>query len=133
MHLGNELDFQGTVVYELKKGEGPYQTTISKEPDQAFHLESTPHSRSQQFPTVVLEVAYSESTSKLERDLALWLEGTNGDVKMAIGASVNPRSKTITIEGWELKPRPTMANLRPRMEPTPTQKMQIIRPRGEGE
>lgn len=121
MNLRDQLLWTGSAGRALKRN----QTTIVKEPDQSFRPKSIPHSRSKQYPAVVLQAAYTESRSQLERDMALWIEGSNGDVKMAIGAFVNPGSKTITIEGWELTEGPTNANLWPRMAATQTQKMQI--------
>jgi hypothetical protein len=51
-------------------------------------------------PTVILEVAVSETQAKLRRDMNLWLDPTRGEAKVAISIKINRRSPMISIDKW---------------------------------
>ncbi|KAJ5286500.1 hypothetical protein N7524_001806 [Penicillium chrysogenum] len=61
---------------------------------------SDSHGRSNDWPSVVLEVAFSESRDKLQSDITYWLRASGGDVKMVITLQINQYSLNITIEDW---------------------------------
>lgn len=53
-----------------------------------------------QFPTVVLEVGYSGSSAKLERDITWWLHESRGQMKMGITIDIKKGSGNIEIKSW---------------------------------
>ncbi|KAL4913544.1 hypothetical protein BDW62DRAFT_220601 [Aspergillus aurantiobrunneus] len=72
-----------------------------KRPDKAWRPLRLPHGRSRQWPSAVLEVAYSETTAKLQSDVRYWLRASDGDVKLVFTLHVDQREPRITIEKWE--------------------------------
>ncbi|KAJ6157567.1 hypothetical protein N7470_005159 [Penicillium chermesinum] len=65
-----------------------------KEPDSQY----MPEDDISGWPTVVLEVGYSESPGKLKCDAAWWLANSNGEVKLVITIAIDKRQPQITIE-----------------------------------
>jgi hypothetical protein len=53
-------------------------------------------------PTVVLEVALTETRSKLNSDVRFWLDKARHDVNIALTLDIDQREPRITIEKWEL-------------------------------
>jgi len=91
MGLPHALQFLGSRDYQL----GPKK----KQADDAYVpkvLASRP------YPSVVLEVAWSESASKLRADAERWLTVSNGEVKAAITILVKKRSFDIIIQRWNI-------------------------------
>lgn len=70
-----------------------------KQPDMAWGPTRTPRGRHKR-PTVVLEVAVSETKSKLHRDMDLWLDPGRGNANVAIGIKANRKRPMISIEKW---------------------------------
>ncbi|QKX63458.1 uncharacterized protein TRUGW13939_10628 [Talaromyces rugulosus] len=52
------------------------------------------------FPSVVLEVGYTETAAKLERDIAWWVRQSEGRVKMGITIDIKRGSHNIEIKSW---------------------------------
>lgn len=52
-------------------------------------------------PTVVLEVAVSESQAKLERDVQFWLDPAQGNANIALTLKINRKRPVVTIEKWQ--------------------------------
>jgi hypothetical protein len=52
------------------------------------------------FPTVALEVGFSETTAKLEKDIAWWINGSNGQVRIGITIDIQHKSHNIEIKSW---------------------------------
>ncbi|OOQ83541.1 hypothetical protein PEBR_35430 [Penicillium brasilianum] len=52
------------------------------------------------FPTVALEVGFSETTAKLEKDIAWWINGSNGQVRLGITIDIRRQSHDIEIKSW---------------------------------
>ncbi|KAJ5125749.1 uncharacterized protein N7443_008793 [Penicillium atrosanguineum] len=52
-------------------------------------------------PTVVLEVASSETSAKLRRDAHYWVDPARGQANMAIGVKIHAKNPRITIGQWE--------------------------------
>lgn len=67
----------------------------SKQADRSWK----PARQGREFPTVALEVGYSETTPKLERDIAWWINGSKGGVKMGVTIDIK-RSHSIEIKCW---------------------------------
>ncbi|KAL3712254.1 [4Fe-4S] proteins maturation [Talaromyces marneffei ATCC 18224] len=59
-----------------------------------------PTRQHRKFPTVALEVRFSETTAKLERDIAWWINESKGEVKMGITIDIKPRSGHIEVKSW---------------------------------
>ncbi|KAJ5287109.1 hypothetical protein N7478_002795 [Penicillium angulare] len=51
-------------------------------------------------PTVVLEVAYSESRRKLQSDIRYWLSPREGNAKVCLTMDIHRRDSTILVENW---------------------------------
>ncbi|KAK2814013.1 hypothetical protein FQN50_000417 [Emmonsiellopsis sp. PD_5] len=82
-----------------------------KSPDCSYRPETLPAQRDIKWPSVIVEVGLSESQAKLERDCHWWLNNSRGQVKIALGISINRRRKEVIIRRWELRRvRPTRAN-----------------------
>lgn len=71
------------------------------------------------FPTVVLEVGNSETTAKLERDIAWWINASNSRVRMGITIDIKRRSGSIEIRSWTpaFVPLPSHVNITKRGRP----------------
>lgn len=54
-------------------------------------------------PTVVLEVALSETQSKLSSDMRFWLNQSHGSVKVFLTLAIKYKGPQITLEKWELR------------------------------
>ncbi|KAI9375469.1 hypothetical protein BJX61DRAFT_539757 [Aspergillus egyptiacus] len=78
-----------------------FGTLGAKEPDRAWRPIRLPRGRSDKWPTVVLEVAYSETQSKLQSDLRYWLREPDGEVKTILTLRIDQNEPKITIERWE--------------------------------
>ncbi|KAL4800295.1 hypothetical protein BDV19DRAFT_384651 [Aspergillus venezuelensis] len=103
MNLDSELSLDGATRVTSRG--------ISKEPDASFSPWTLPPARSRQWPAVVVECGYSESTNHLRAMANLWISNSNGDVKVAIIISIErPRAKII-LEKWV--PRQTARSMGP--------------------
>ncbi|CAG8410405.1 unnamed protein product [Penicillium salamii] len=71
-----------------------------KEPDAAWGPRQPPRCASKT-PSLVLEVAMSETSAKLRRDAQYWVDPTRGLAGMAIAVAVHAKKPQITIEQWE--------------------------------
>ncbi|KAJ5812513.1 hypothetical protein N7474_008814 [Penicillium riverlandense] len=96
--------------------------TRTKRADSSWTPVFLPAGRSPKWPTLVLEVAWSERRPKLERDIDFWLRESNGDVKVVLSITVHPCG-IISIEKWDLSPTSSGNGTAPR----PTQKIEIVR------
>jgi hypothetical protein len=75
----------------------------SKEAGFSWAPKRTPPGHSRDWPTVILEVAYSETKSKLMSDIRFWLHQSKGDVKVVVTLQINRQTPKITVETWELQ------------------------------
>lgn len=73
---------------------------ISKEADWGWGPRRPPPG-SPKRPSVVLEVAISETQAKLHRDVDLWLDPARGNARIAIAVKANRKRPMITMERWE--------------------------------
>ncbi|OQD60292.1 hypothetical protein PENPOL_c025G08100 [Penicillium polonicum] len=73
--------------------------TRGKQPDQGWGARRPPHG-CERTPSVVLEVAWSESDSKLNSDVRFWLAPADGNVKTCLTLRVDKRQPAIRIENW---------------------------------
>ncbi|RDW70920.1 uncharacterized protein DSM5745_08431 [Aspergillus mulundensis] len=74
----------------------------AEEPDRAWQPTRLPRDREDKWPTLVLEVAFSEAQSKLQSDVRYWLRAAEGDVKTIITLQIARNEPRITIERWEI-------------------------------
>ncbi|KAJ9491316.1 hypothetical protein VN97_g1952 [Penicillium thymicola] len=59
-----------------------------------------PTRKRRKFPMMALEVNVSETTTKLEKDIAWWINGLEGEVRIGITIDIKRRSGCIEIESW---------------------------------
>ncbi|EED14293.1 hypothetical protein TSTA_105050 [Talaromyces stipitatus ATCC 10500] len=72
----------------------------SKRADRAYKPRRLPKYRDQRWPTLVVEVGYTEVRRKLANDTRWWLTASNGDVKTVVTISINQKYREITFEKW---------------------------------
>ncbi|OAX82287.1 hypothetical protein ACJ72_03368 [Emergomyces africanus] len=87
-------------------------TTRIKAPDASYWPRQLPATRSAKWPSLVLEVGYSESASKLRNDASWWLTESEGDVRVVITLKIF-RNNRVHLEMWQFcdgatRPRPVM-------------------------
>ncbi|KAJ5406880.1 hypothetical protein N7465_008164 [Penicillium sp. CMV-2018d] len=70
-----------------------------------------PARQAREFPTVVLEVGFSETTLKLERDMDWWINGSKGEVRMGITIDIKRGSRSIEIKSWTPAFEPSLRNI----------------------
>ncbi|KAL4735574.1 hypothetical protein BDV11DRAFT_195655 [Aspergillus similis] len=75
-------------------------TMGSKEPDKAWKPKNLPRGRSLDWPSAVLEIAYSATKVKLQTDVRYWLRASEGDVKIVFIIQIDQNAPNITIEKW---------------------------------
>ncbi|KAJ5239670.1 hypothetical protein N7468_004289 [Penicillium chermesinum] len=85
---------EGSAAQEAEDGS-------AKQPDCQFFPKRLPKGRSRSWPTLVVEVGYSESPSKLMSDTRFWLDKSNNDVQMVIIIKVRRDAPSIVLERWE--------------------------------
>jgi hypothetical protein len=84
-----------------------------------------PPGRSIDWPTVPLEVAFSESRQQVKADMGWWLNASNGDVLLALSIDIKRQSKNIYVTSWERGAMPTRQH--PRPDPKTRQEIIIYR------
>lgn len=102
MGLGDKID--GRV------GAAVQGTTRTKAPDCSYAPRPLPAGRSDKWPSIVVEIGYSESPRKLESDAKWWLEESGGDVQLALAIHIKRRTETIVMQRWERVPSPTQSD-----------------------
>ncbi|KAK2776101.1 hypothetical protein FQN52_003833 [Onygenales sp. PD_12] len=117
MKVRRLLSFRGATDSETRNRK--------KEADTSYAPRELPPGRTAKWPTVAVEVGFSETSEKLKSDAAFWLNGSSGDVLTAITIDIK-RSGNIYIIRWK---RPAvMAN--PKPEPEAVQDIKICRGTG---
>ncbi|KAJ9364705.1 hypothetical protein DTO280E4_1485 [Paecilomyces variotii] len=78
----------------------------AKEADESFHPGSRFGNGNAAFPwpTLVIEIGNAQSLAKLREDVRWWFENSEGDVRIVLLMIVHQRSRTITLEKWQLAP-----------------------------
>ncbi|KAJ9195743.1 hypothetical protein DTO164E3_6578 [Paecilomyces variotii] len=84
----------------------PTASMKAKEADESFHPESRLGNWNAAFPwpTLVIEIGNAQSLAKLREDVRWWFENSEGDVRIVLLMIVHQRSRTITLEKWQLAP-----------------------------
>ncbi|EER45179.1 conserved hypothetical protein [Histoplasma capsulatum H143] len=103
MGLEEDIGLDGTArVHGLQR---------DKESDCSYRPRILPAGRATKWPSMVVEVANSESQNQVDADAHWWFENSNGDVKIAVTISIQRTgTRRITIRRWETIGRPTRAN-----------------------
>ncbi|PGH14117.1 hypothetical protein AJ79_03234 [Helicocarpus griseus UAMH5409] len=78
---------------------GVKTSSRQKEPDRSWIPPELPTERTTQWPTVFLEVGYSESKEKLKKDMEYWLNASD-DVRMSISIDIEKGSGNILVSSW---------------------------------
>ena len=73
----------------------------AKQADSAWALRRPPPGQSRDWPTLVVEIAFSETPSKLVSDVCFWLEGTKRTAQVVVTLTINWQNPQITLERWE--------------------------------
>jgi Uma2 family endonuclease len=61
--------------------------------------------RNRYWPSMVVEVVFTETRTHLETDMRFWLKESKGDVKVAVSISVQPRKPgRVVLEQWSFTP-----------------------------
>ncbi|KAJ5542367.1 hypothetical protein N7535_004787 [Penicillium sp. DV-2018c] len=74
-----------------------------KVPDHSWGPQRPPRGHPKDTPTVVLEVALSETRSKLNSDVRFWLGQAQGGVQVVVTLAIDPKEPHIRLEKWELR------------------------------
>lgn len=76
--------------------------TLVDAPDRSKQADRSwkPARQGREFPKVALEVGFSETTLKLERDIAWWINGSKREVRMGITVDIKRGSSHIEIKSW---------------------------------
>ncbi|WEW54622.1 hypothetical protein PRK78_000042 [Emydomyces testavorans] len=98
-----------------------------KQPDRSWGPRHLFQGRTANWPTVALEVAFSESREKVKRDMAWWLHQSKGAVLRAISIDIKRPSGNIYITSWERGTMPTRNH--PYPDPRVVQEVKIFRPK----
>ncbi|EFR03824.1 hypothetical protein MGYG_06823 [Nannizzia gypsea CBS 118893] len=85
-------------------------TTRKKAPDASYRPRTLPATRSAKWPSLVLEVGYSESATKLRSDASWWLTESQGEVRAVVTLKIF-RKHRVHLEVWQFRdgatrPRP---------------------------
>ena len=72
----------------------------ARRPDEQYRPIKVPRGWTKDWPTVVLEVAVSETPRKLMGDVKYWLRQADGAVQAVLTMRANRRNSSITIEKW---------------------------------
>jgi len=76
----------------------------AKEPDWSMTNANVRGLTPDDFPTIVIEVGYSESLRKLRNDARLWFSMSNNDVQIVILIAVKRQHNQIIFEKWTVGP-----------------------------
>ncbi|KAK2813642.1 hypothetical protein FQN50_000040 [Emmonsiellopsis sp. PD_5] len=100
-----------------------------KNPDCSYRPIHLPANRTGQWPTLVVEVAYSESSARLEADVTWWLNdsGINDGVQIAVTISINRKKRVIIFRKWERVSKATRGHPN-RMLPAVVQQVTLSKP-----
>lgn len=97
-----------------------------KQADSSYGPRQLPPGRTAEWPTVAVEVGFSETKAKLKSDAAYWLNQSSGEVLTMITVDIK-RSGNIYIILWK---RSMVTNQYPNPEPEAIQEIKIYRGKG---
>lgn len=97
MRLDRAVDTYATVDFYVD------DNGKKKQPDEGWGPKRPPRGCPRR-PTVVLEVAVSETEAKLHQDVDMWVDPARGNANIAIGVKVNRQQLIITVDKWEWDP-----------------------------
>ena len=72
-----------------------------KQPDNAWGPRRPPPGHDRYWPTVVTEIACSQTPSKLSSDVRYWLEGTDRKAQAVVTLIIDQKAPRITVEKWQ--------------------------------
>ncbi|EEQ83610.1 uncharacterized protein BDCG_00415 [Blastomyces dermatitidis ER-3] len=96
-----------------------------KQADKSWIPRELPPGRTTQWPSIAVEVGYSETREKLKSDMKFWLN-TNNEVRMALSIDIKRPSGTIFITAWK-RGAPIPPRMSSNPEPQATQEIKIER------
>ncbi|KAL3493264.1 hypothetical protein BJX62DRAFT_235341 [Aspergillus germanicus] len=77
-----------------------YAAIGAKQPDDAYLPVQLPPGRTPRWPSMVVEVAFSETATKLASDVRYWERASAGDVKLITTIRVFRNRPEIVLENW---------------------------------
>ena len=107
---------------------------VSKQPDSSFRPSNLPVGRDTKWPSVVVEIGYSETLNRLHADVQLWISRSRGQVKAVVLISVKQDLKQIIFEKFipDYTPlRPVRASRGPVVYAVCQQKVVVTRDQGQ--
>lgn len=99
----------------------------SKEADESFSLPQPVPGRDREWPIITVKVGASDADRKLNADAAWWLTSSQGQVKLVVIVSINPKIPEIKFETVVLDPVVHSLHQRPYV-PTVRQSITTSRP-----
>ncbi|KLJ05481.1 hypothetical protein EMPG_11060 [Blastomyces silverae] len=114
-------------ILSLRGGTRTRTPAREKQADRSWAPRELPPGRSTQWPTVALEVAFSESRERVKRDMAWWLRESAGDVCMAVSIDIKRQSGNIYVTSWAQGRMPARQHPRP----APKRIQEIVISRGQ--
>ncbi|OKL55854.1 hypothetical protein UA08_08884 [Talaromyces atroroseus] len=104
-HMNNDRLDNGL----MPVGTAHFQTTDRiKRAHDSFRPRRFGSSRTRHWPSLVLEVGFSEPYRKLKEDAKWWLTSSNDEVKSVVVISLNQRYREIVVEKWINRGQPTV-------------------------
>ncbi|KAJ5168147.1 uncharacterized protein N7482_003741 [Penicillium canariense] len=102
--LAQEMQLQRRLQY--------WVTTRVDTPDRSKQADRAwgPRRQGRESPTVALEVGFSETTAKLEKDIAWWINESHG-VRMGITVHIKKASGSIEIRSWVPAITPSLSHV----------------------
>jgi hypothetical protein len=116
MHSGAAMEFSNLIalwredmqmrrdLYSIGTGKF-YEGSKNKVPDASWVPRWHGADLNRYWPSMVVEVAFTETRAHLEDDIRFWLKESKGDVKVAVSISVQPKNPgRVVLEQWHLTP-----------------------------
>lgn len=103
------------LAHEMKVNRllAPCGATLVDTPDRNKQADRSwkPACQRRKFPTMALEVGFSETTANLEKDIAWWINGSKDEVRMGITVDIKRRSGNIEIKSWTPAFEPSLRHI----------------------
>ncbi|KAK2793641.1 hypothetical protein FQN50_009993 [Emmonsiellopsis sp. PD_5] len=107
-------------------------TTRTKCPDSSYLPRSLPRAtRSDKWPSLILEIGYAEAASKLRNDASWWLTESRGDVRVVITMEISGKQR-VHLEMWQWQWRFRDDDGAARPHPVMTQEATVTKSSGNG-
>ena len=118
MNLDEQLNPRGSTTSQGRHS--------GSQPDASFIPRTLPTGRSRQWPSLVVEVGYTQTNNSLRMKARWWIGNSGGNVKIVVLIFINQTRAEMDFEVWENVPRQNPPITRPQAQgrqsnPTQTQ------------